>query len=156
MTCVHFLLTKARDKNVYSLKLIREKSSRLSTETDHRLCTKKREKNTHGYLQTPLLPRGQTGVWTAQNWVRSCQWSTERNFQRFFIPKQHRNFVQELFYSKSTSIYINNRMLLYETLFKAILAQLRISFKYQEPDSKTCWPKNGIFEHSTRFSFPYS
>lgn len=43
-------------------------------------------------------------------------------FNVSFIQKQHRNFVRELFYSKSTSIYINNRMLLYETLFKAILA----------------------------------
>lgn len=44
MTCVHFLLTKARDKNVYSLKLIREKSSRLSTETDIVYVPKKRKK----------------------------------------------------------------------------------------------------------------
>ena len=87
----------------------------------------KREKNTHGYLQTPLLPREQTGVWTAQNWVRSCQWSTERNFQRFFIQPAQK-FCPGTIYSKSTSIYINNRMLLYETLFKAILAQIKNIF----------------------------
>ena len=58
MTCVHFLLTKARDKNVYSLKLIREKSSRLSTETDHRLCTKKEKKIPMDTYRRHYCPEG--------------------------------------------------------------------------------------------------
>lgn len=58
MTCVHFLLTKARDKNVYSLKLIREKSSRLSTETDHRLCTKKEKKIAMDTYRRHYCPEG--------------------------------------------------------------------------------------------------
>lgn len=65
MTCVHFLPTKAWDNNVYSLKLIREKSSRLSTETDHRLCTKKREKKYPWILTEAIIAQ-------RANWSLDC------------------------------------------------------------------------------------
>ena len=51
-----------------------------------------------------------------------------KKFSTFLYSETAQKFCPGIIYSKGTSIYINNRMLLYETLFKAILAQIKNIF----------------------------